>query len=267
MQQYLLLLTLVAAPSALLVAAQYTINTQSACNYFKVQPATAAPASLKLDLTFYKKYVDATPLGGLWVLGSAVVSDVALLTAARQTAYFMRSRPDLQQLLVNANVKVMVLAPTEVTTQVPEYKYLAGGTTTGNRNWDSTRGLGATSYTLTTSGAEENLLCLGYPTDSYFSERIFPHEFGHTLSGSGDLPGTRYTVQGGNIVLSVALQNAYTAAITAGTYGTTYATTNSQEYWAEGKKTAVHVARLAASPLHHPYIHPPVLQVCKTSTT
>jgi len=267
MQQCLFLLTLVAAPSALLVAAQYTINTQSACNYFKVQPATAAPASLKLDLTFYKKYVDATPLGGLWVLGSAVVSDVALLTAARQTAYFMRSRPDLQQLLVNANVKVMVLAPTEVTTQVPEYKYLAGGTTTGNRNWDSTRGLGATSYTLTTSGAEENLLCLGYPNDTYWSEGIFPHEFAHTLSGSGDLPGTRYTVKGGNIVLSVALQNAYTAAITAGTYGTTYATTNSQEYWAEGPFRAVYVARLRRAPFTSRTYIPPFLQVCKTTTT
>ena len=125
------------------------VNANSACNYFKVQAATSAPSTLKLDLTWYKKYVDATSLGGLWIVGTSVVSDQALLTAARISAYMLRKRPDLQALLVNAGVHVSIMATTELTTQVPEYRYLAGSKLADGRTWDSTRGLGATSYTLT----------------------------------------------------------------------------------------------------------------------
>ena len=106
-------------------AGQYSaVNVNSACNYFKVQPATAAPSKLNLDLTWYKKFVDATPNGGMWILGSSAVSDQALLAAARISAYMLRKRPDIQSLLMNANVHVKIMAVAERSSEGPDDRHL-----------------------------------------------------------------------------------------------------------------------------------------------
>ena len=64
--------------------------------------------------------------------------------------------------------------------------------------------------------------------------RVIPLYYLLYQGSGGALPGTRYTTLGGSVDLQVALQNSYAAAMTAGTYGTTYATVSFQEYFAEG---------------------------------
>jgi alpha-glucosidase len=186
----------------------------------QVVAVIAPPADLvqRLRLApFYAKYVDAS---GVPVVGSAKVSDEAMREAARIVSLMLKDRPDLVPALNKKLVRVAVMAPTELTTDIPEHSDL-----TPKDYWDKrARGLGATTARPASSCAEENLLNL--KGDRYRRENILIHEFAHTLH-----------TQGLNVVdptFDKKLKAAYAAAMQAGLWKDAYAATNAAEYWAEG---------------------------------
>ena len=224
--------------------AGYTPPAPSGRSYFTVEPVPAAVDSsweydyLQLDRSFYKKIVGGG--AGVPVAGSEKVSDEALLAAQRVISYLLAGRPDIVQTLRENKVKVTIIATTEVTTDVPEYRTLAQDWP--NSPWDDYRGIGATRARPASSVGEENVLCNA--DDIYRGENILVHEFGHTMTcaGSGN-PGASWTPRifanadgsGGDI--NDALKAAYDAAKQSGKWQNTYAHSNPVEYAAEGVQT------------------------------
>src|SRR5262249_27903877 len=83
---------------------------------------TAVPAELRKRLRldpFYQKY---THLGGLPILSSRKVSDRGLLEARYLIGRMLSNRPDVLRVMVRAGVRFVVMAPTEMTTDVPEQR-------------------------------------------------------------------------------------------------------------------------------------------------
>src|SRR5205085_762164 len=79
------------------------------------------PAALvqKLKLApFYKKHLD---VDGFPILSSGKVSDEALLEAAFLIRSMLQHRPDILQALIKSKVRFAVMAPTELTTDIPEH--------------------------------------------------------------------------------------------------------------------------------------------------
>ena len=180
---------------------------------------TAPPISLGLD-PFYEKYCDA---GGIPVVSSSLVPDLALEWVRHQAMKMTGLRPNVAQAMINRQTRIAIMADSEVTTDIPEHSdlYVAFPGT----DWDvRARGLGATVDRPASSAAEENVLC--YSSDVYRGESIFIHEFAHTM----DIMGLRFV----DSTFSNRLQMAYDAAISAGLWVNTHAATNKQEYWAEG---------------------------------
>jgi len=172
----------------------------------------APPEALRAD-PFYRKYVSA---GGLPILGSEKVSDRALQEAACIIDRMLGARDDLRKALIDAGVRIVVMHPTEMTTDVPEQRDMKP-----KAYWDRrARGLGG----RITSCGEENLLNL--PGDRYPTENILVHEFGHTIHGFA-LP----RVDPG---FDARLGKLYDDAKAAGRWKGTYAIGNPSEYWAEG---------------------------------
>lgn len=157
--------------------------------------------------------------------------------------YMLAKRPDFREALVAKNWRVGVMAVTEMTTDIPEHRdrkkpppgdprltagekrgYETGtgiATMTDKEYWDRrARGLGGNPTTC----AEENLL--GYPGTRYYGEHIFVHEFSHAIMGGA--------IRDVEPSLFEAIQASYKAAMAAGKYKGHYATTNANEYWAEG---------------------------------
>jgi hypothetical protein len=181
---------------------------------------TTPPAQLGLD-PFYAKYVDA----GIPIIGSAAVRDSAFAPACEIVSHMLANRPDIRTKLLENHIRVGIMAESEVTTDMPEHSDLDEAFP--GTDWDTrARGLGATLARPLTSCGEENLLALA--GDRYTGESILTHEFGHTTWELGVqlLPG--------GSAKQAELVAAYNAAIAAGTFASTYAATNDQEYWAEG---------------------------------
>ena len=177
---------------------------------------TALRQDWKLD-AFYEKHVD---LRGFPILGSAKVSDHALLEAAWIIEYMLEGRPDVLDTLVKARVRCCVMAHDEVTTDVPEHRTLEPG-----KWWDRrARGLGPSVERPCISCAEENLL--GFPGNPYGSENILVHEFAHAI----DLMGLRRIDKS----FEKRLAATYRAARKEGLWKGLYADENKEEYWAEG---------------------------------
>jgi hypothetical protein len=191
-----------------------------------IQPV---PESLGVN-PFYTKYVDAD---GIPVLASAKVPDDALLVARDIVNSMLSARPDVRKALIDRRWRTGVIAELEMTMDIPEYSRLKRpGAPAGepvvqaDRDYHAnrSRGLGGNP----TTGAEENLL--GYPGTRYYGEHIFVHEFAHAI-----MTGLRSADAG----LYAQIRVAYDSAMAAGKYRyeggrTHYATTNQNEYWAEG---------------------------------
>jgi hypothetical protein len=176
---------------------------------------TVPPAGSDLD-PFYKKHVSCR---GLPVLGSEKVSDYALKEAAYLIARMLDRRPDLLDALIRDKVRVVVMAYSERTTDVPEHRDM-----TPKDFWDvRARGLGASRARPIVSCAEENLL--NYPGDPYRGENILIHEFAHAIHGQA-LRRVDPTFDG-------RLRKAYAAALGRGLWRGTYAGSSPGEYWAE----------------------------------
>ncbi len=199
---------------------------------------TPPPASLALD-TFYKKHIDAI---GIPLVSSNKVPDAALLVGRDIVNYMLARRPDIRAELVRRRARVLIMAETEMETDLPERSNWKKPTredrrlTPGEReNYDKpggiasmtdreywnkrARGMGGT----VTSCAEENLL--GYPGTRYYGENILVHEFSHNMMGA---------LRNADSALFAEIQPAYEAAKAKGMYKGQYAINTVAEYWAEG---------------------------------
>ena len=196
------------------------------------------PAGLSLD-SFYKKYADAF---GIPIVSSEKVPDDALLMARDIVNYMLVKRPDVRSTLIRQKARVLVMAETEMETDLPERSNWKKPTkedrrlTPGERdNYDKpggiasmtdreywnkrARGMGGTI----TSCAEENLL--GYPGTRYYGENILVHEFSHNIMNA---------LRSCDTVLYREILAAYEIAKAKGMYKGQYAINTSAEYWAEG---------------------------------
>jgi hypothetical protein len=168
--------------------------------------------SLRLD-PFYEK---ATDYKGLPILCSGKVSDEALAEARYLIGQMLADRDDIARALVKANCRFVVMAPTEMTTDVPEQRKM-----TPKDYWDKrARGLGG----RVTSCGEENLLNL--KGDRYRNENILIHEFSHCIHQHG--------LRSVDPKFDARLRACYVRAKDKGLWKDTYAATNAGEYWAEG---------------------------------
>ena len=175
-------------------------------------PVVKPPAELECD-PFYQKYVSSD---GLPILSSAQVSDEALWEADYLIDQMLANRPDVREALIERGVRVMVMSPTEMTTDVPEQRHM-----TPKDYWDRrARGLGG----RLTSCGEENLLNL--EGDRYFDENILIHEFGHCIHSQG--------LRRIDENFQTELQALYDKSLGAGLWVDTYAGSNASELWAEG---------------------------------
>jgi alpha-glucosidase len=177
---------------------------------------TAVPEAVikrfKLDTTFYKKHVDYK---GFSILGSARVSDAALLEARYLIDQLLREREDILKAMIAAGCRFMVMASAEMTTDVPEQRHM------NKAYWDKrARGLGG----KLSSCGEENLLNL--KGDRYRQENILIHEFNHAVH--------HYGLRAVDPTFDRRLREAYRRAMDKGLWKGTYVATNPAEYWAEG---------------------------------
>ena len=179
---------------------------------------------------FYRKYTDAM---GIPVISSEKVPDAALLAARDIVNSMLAARPDIRKALIARGWRTGVIAEVEMTMDIPEYSKMKRPgaprdepVTQADRDYHAnrSRGLGGNP----TTGAEENLL--GYPGTRYWGEHIFVHEFAHAMmTGLRDVEPAMVT----------EIRAAYDQAMAAGKYVHAdgrkhYATTNANEYWAEG---------------------------------
>jgi hypothetical protein len=188
------------------------------------------PESLGVS-PFYKKYADAM---GIPVIASDKVPDAALLVARDIVNSMLAARPDIRKALVARRWRTGVIAEIEMTMDIPEYSKMKRPgaprdepVTQEDRDYHAnrSRGLGGNP----TTGAEENLL--GYPGTRYWGEHIFVHEFAHAIMGGG--------IRDVDPAMFAEIRAAYDAAMAAKKYvyedgRKHYATTNANEYWAEG---------------------------------
>src|SRR5215208_4456590 len=87
----------------------------------KVSPPSPDPHA-RLHLSpFYKKSLDDH---GLFIVSSEKPSDFALHEAAWIIDHVLANRDDLREALVKANVRIVVMAASEFTTDVPEHAHL-----------------------------------------------------------------------------------------------------------------------------------------------
>jgi hypothetical protein len=187
------------------------------------------PSDLTLD-PFYKKHADAL---GIPVVSSEKVPDAALLVARDIIIHMLAKRPDLREAMVGRKMRVIVMARSESTTDLPEQKdwtkpgpddrrltrderehYVERiGRLTDKQYWDQrARGMGGNP----TSCAEENLL--GYPGTRYFGENIFVHEFAHGIMDIG--------IRRADPELLRKIRDAYKAAMDKGLWKGHYASTS-----------------------------------------
>ncbi|HYT87838.1 MAG TPA: hypothetical protein VEL76_03890 [Gemmataceae bacterium] len=210
-------LVLSLAAGIVLLAPVAGANPQPQSEQRAAEPrVTAVPEAVikkfKLDTTFYKKHVDYK---GFSILSSATVSDAALLEARYLIDQLLCEREDILKAMIKAGCRFMVMAPTEMTTDVPEQRHM------DKTYWDKrARGLGG----KLSSCGEENLLTL--KGDRYRNENILIHEFNHAVHQHG--------LRGVEPRFDARLRETYRKAMDKGLWKGTYTATNPSEYWAEG---------------------------------
>lgn len=168
----------------------------------------------------YRKFVS---VDGFPIVGSARVSDHAMLEAAYIVRSMLTHRPDCLEALTKNKVRLAVMAYDEMTTSVPEHSDL-----TPPAHWDRrARGLGPTPHRPAVSCGEENLLCLR--GDPYAAENILVHEFGHAIHEMGMTSVDK--------TFDARVKAAYESAKRKGLWKDTYAMTNHHEYWGEATQS------------------------------
>lgn len=185
-----------------------------------VDPAvTHPPARLRLP-PFYKKHLS---VNGYPFVASAKVNDYALHEAAYLFRLMLAERADLQRALVESGSRMIIVAHSEMITDVPEYAHLEP-----KAFWNvRARGFGGSLKTPYCSVGEENLL--GYRGDPYSTESIFIHEMAHSIH--------LCALAKADPTFDRRLRRAYQKAIASGLWKNTYAAVNHKEYWAEGSQS------------------------------
>ena len=174
------------------------------------------PAKLKLD-PFYKKYVSAS---GYPIVSSERVSDYALKEAAYLVNLMLSRRPDVRKAMIESGSRLIVIGHNEFTTDMPEYGHMKP-----KNFWDArARGLGGSRTDPVCSCAEENVL--GYAGDPYSTECIVIHEFAHNIHLRGLVRIDK--------TFDERLKQSFERAMARGLWKNKYASTNRNEYWAEG---------------------------------
>lgn len=183
---------------------------------FKHYVVKAPPEAMKLD-PFYEKYVSAS---GYPIVSSQRVSDYALKEAAYLVDMMLARRPDVRQAMIDSGSRMAVMAHDEYTTDLPEQREMEP-----KDYWDvRARGLGGSQIDALCSCAEENVLA--FVGDPYSTENILIHEFAHNihLRGMVNVDPTFHE----------RLTAAYDRAMADGLWKGKYASTNPEEYFAEG---------------------------------
>jgi hypothetical protein len=182
-----------------------------------METPSAPPIALKLD-PFYAKYLDAS---GIPILSSAKVNDVALQRACQAVGAMVSKRDDIRRAMTSVQVRIAIIAESEKTIEIPEYRDLP--TAFPDKDWNRSRGLGATAVRPVSSVGEENLLCR--PTDPNWGESILVFTMAHAIRlGARSLDDT----------FDDQVKGLYDTALKNGRWSDTYAAGNSQQYFAEG---------------------------------
>ena len=180
----------------------------------------APPDELRRQLNLAPFYRKCVVEEGFAIVSSDKVSDFALREASYVVNSMLAGRDDVRQALVKNKVRLAVMAPTELTCDIPEHSDL-----TPPAYWNRrARGLGATSVRPAVSCGEENVL--GFAGDPYATESILVHEFSHAIH-----------IMGLNTVdptFDQRLKEIYAQAMKEELWKGKYAATNHSEYWAEG---------------------------------
>lgn len=188
----------------------------------EIDQVSAVPLKVRSQFQlspFYTKYLDAS---GLPIVASAKVSNYALHEAHYIVEQMIGHRPEVLAAMGRNHVRLAVMSPEQMTTDLPEHSDL-----TPKDYWDKrARGLGATEARPAVSCAEENLL--GYPGDPYPAENILVHEFAHALHERG--------MNSIDPTFDQRLHAAYDTAVREGLWKGTYAGSNYREYWAVGSQ-------------------------------
>ena len=196
-----------------------TVTAQSINIREPVPPPATVRKTFNLD-PFYEQWIDVE---GLPVVASAKVNAYAVKEAAWLIRQMIEHRQDILQALAENNVRFVVMAYSELTTQIPEHSDLQP-----DFYWDRrARGLGSTPARPAVSCGEENLL--NYSGDPYSTENILVHEFAHAIHQMG-----LNTVDPS---FDDRLESMFNAAKEKGLWKDTYAITNKAEYWAEGTQS------------------------------
>ena len=136
------MLPAIAASLALVISATANANLQPEKKDAEPK-VTAIPVDVvkkfKLDTDFYKKHIDYK---GFSIMSSAKVSDAGLLEARYLIDKLLGDREDILKAMIKANCRFMVMAPTEMTTDVPEQRYMKNDLKT---NWDTRPAVSAAS--------------------------------------------------------------------------------------------------------------------------
>ena len=177
-----------------------------------VPPPAAVRETFDLD-PFYQQWIGVE---GMPVVASAKVSPYAVKEAAYLIRQMIGHRRDIQQALIENEVRFAIIGYTEVNTDIPEQRHWSPPYYHDVRG----RGIGGDKPTA----SEENLL--NYPGDGYAGFSVLIHEFAHAI----DEPG----LQTLDPEFNTRLVKAYETAVANGLWHGTYAGTNKSEYWAEG---------------------------------
>ncbi|MFD2157822.1 hypothetical protein ACFSW8_02800 [Rubritalea tangerina] len=201
------------------------MSQRPTCSVIGKAPLTNTFASFYQKVTFYHD---------LPIVSSAKVSSAAHAKAYEIVSHMLSDKPEVRAAIIRNKVVVAIMAPTELTTDIPEHSDLAP-----KEHWDQrARGLGATKSRPATSCGEENLLKLH--DDRYKGENILIHEFAHTIHQMGINDVDPHFEQ--------KLQALYHAAMEQKLWHGTYAATNHIEYWAEGVQCWYNANREASPP-------------------
>ena len=198
----------------------------SACgggNAMAANGVQAPPSYLKLP-TYYKKYIDAS---GIAIVSNEAVDDAALLKMQYiVNTMVSKDEPTRQQVVAHLS-RIVIIPKADNLTSLPEYATLDQTNPLPGTTWDQrAQGVGWSEARPYMSCSEANLMHSGYPMDRYTDESICIHEFAHTVFDAGIVyrdPDAQKR-----------LTALYNADVSRGLLGTTYAGTNTQEYWAEG---------------------------------
>jgi hypothetical protein len=192
----------------------------------KLRPVSSPPSAVRKRFELPPFYTRHLSTGGIPIISSDKVPNLALREAAYLVDRMLSGRNDIRLALVVARARVAVIGVTERTTQLPDYADLEPP-----KYWDRrARGFGPTTDNPLSSCGEENLL--RYKGDPHIGQCLLIHEFAHLIHIVG--------MKSVDKTFDTRLETAWNNALKAGLYKGTYAHTNPKEYWAEGAVTWFH---------------------------